>query len=97
MDNYSFSNSLKSVFLSIKTDNKNDNYAKFLAQNTENENINTVDEVSDSDSIDSVELQDSVDSIVLSSRNDKTFAQCASAGNVYSDEELNENLQALDG
>lgn len=96
-DNYSFSNSIKGVFLSMDTENKNEINNKFLAQNTENEDIADVDATSDSDDMDSIEVQDSVDSTVLSSKNDKTFQQCSSAGNIYSDEELNENLQELNG
>ena len=96
-DNYSFSNSIKGVFLSMDTEKKNEINNKFLAQNTENENINNIDAITDSDDIDSIEVQDSVDSTILSSKNDKTFQQCSSAGNIYSDKELNENLQVLDG
>jgi hypothetical protein len=96
-DNYSFSNSIKGVFLSMDTEKKNEINNKFLAQNTENEDINNIDAITDSDDIDSVEIQDSVDSTILSSKNDKTFEQCSSAGNIYSDEELNENLQELNG
>ena len=96
-DNYSFSNSIKGVFLSMDTEKKNEINNKFLAQNTENEDIADVDATSDSDDMDSIEVQDSVDSTVLSSKNNKTFQQCSSAGNIYSDEELNENLQELNG
>ena len=81
----------------MDTEKKNEINNKFLAQNTENEDIADVDATSDSDDMDSIEVQDSVDSTVLSSKNDKTFQQCSSAGNIYSDEELNENLQVLDG
>ena len=81
----------------MDTEKKNEINNKFLAQNTENENINNIDAITDSDDIGSIEVQDSVDSAILSSKNDKTFEQCSSAGNIYSDEELNENLQVLDG
>jgi hypothetical protein len=81
----------------MDTEKKNEINNKFLAQNTENENINNIDAITDSDDIDSIEVQDSVDSAILSSKNDKTFQQCSSAGNIYSDKELNENLQVLDG
>ena len=71
-------------------DDKDESYKKFLAQNTENSDINEVSEISDSDNIDSIEIQDSVDNVILSSRNDKTFDQCSSAGDIYSEDELNE-------
>ena len=96
-DNYSASDSVKAVFLSVNTEPKNEISNKFLAQNTENENADYINEVSDSDNIDSAEIQSSIDNAVLSSKNDKTFAQCSSAGNIYSEAELNENLQVLDG
>ena len=95
-DSYSVSNSLKTVFLSMN-DDKDESYKKFLAQNTENSDINEVSEISDSDNIDSIEIQDSVDNVILSSRNDKTFDQCSSAGDIYSEDELNEWLQELNG
>ena len=76
---------------------KNENYSKFLAQNIENENVDTVGEVSDSDNGNSIEVQDSVDNLILNSRNDKTFSQCSAAGNIYSEEELNDGLQELNG
>jgi hypothetical protein len=46
--------------------------------------------VSDSNIPDSLDEQNGLDSSVLNSRNDKTFAQCSSAGDIYSEEELNE-------
>ena len=81
----------------MDTEAKNKTNNKLLAQNVENEDIDNVDTVSDSNNNDSIEVQDSVDSTILSSRDDKTFEQCSSAGNIYSDEELNENLQELGG
>jgi hypothetical protein len=71
---------------------KEDNSHKFLAQNTQTEELNTIDEV-----MSSIDEQNEVDSLTLSSRNDKTFQQCSSIGNIYSDEELNEDLQELNG
>ena len=96
-DNYSVSNSIKAVFLSMDTETKSKIDNKFLAQNVENEYIDEINEVSDSNVVDSIEVQDSIDYSLVSSRNDKTFAQCSSAGNIYSEEELNENLQELNG
>jgi hypothetical protein len=66
-------------------------------QNTDNENIDVAEKASDSENVDSVEIQDSIDGVLLNSINDKTFEQCSSAGNIYSEEELNENLQELNG
>ncbi len=96
-DNYSIWNSLKAVFLSMSND-KDEDYNKFLVQNTENEDINNVNGISDSEDTDSLEIQNSVDSLILSSKtSQKTFEQCSSAGNIYSDEELSENLQEING
>ena len=89
-NNYSVSKSLKAVFLSMDNETKNKDAYKFLAQNTANE------EIFDSETI-SIDEQDEIDISILSSRNDKTFQQCSSEGNIYSDEELNENLQTLKG
>ena len=95
-DNYSIWNSLRSVFLSIdyKSDKKVYNN-KFLAQNTENDSITDVDKVSDSDDIDSIEKQNEIDNSNLNLRNDKSFYQCSTAGNIYSEDELNEWLQTI--
>ena len=46
----------------MDTEKKNEINNKFLAQNTENEDIADVDATSDSDDMDSIEVQDSVDS-----------------------------------
>jgi hypothetical protein len=70
---------------------------KYLAQNTTAEDINMDSEISDSDIINSLDAQDEVDNSILNSRNDNTFKQCSSAGNIYSDKELSENLQELIG
>ncbi|MBO7095310.1 hypothetical protein J6V86_03960 [bacterium] len=79
----------------MKTKNTTTN--KFLAQNIESD-VDTLDEVLDSVVIDSVTEQNEVDNIyMLNSRNDQTFQQCSAAGDVYSDEELNENLQEIVG
>ena len=96
-DNYSLSGSLKSVFLGMNMKTKNTTTNKFLAQNIESD-VDTLDEVLDSVVIDSVTEQNEVDNIyMLNSRNDQTFQQCSAAGDVYSDEELNENLQEIVG
>ena len=74
---------------------KND-YDKFLTQNTVIDETDN-DQISDSDIADSLDEQNEIDNSVSNTRNDKTFQQCSSAGNIYSDEELNENLQELKG
>jgi hypothetical protein len=80
------------------SNDKDEDYNKFLVQNTENEDINNVNGISDSEDTDSLEIQNSVDSLILSSKtSQKTFEQCSSAGNIYSDEELSENLQEING
>ena len=83
-DNYSLTGSLKSVFLSMDSETKHLENNKFLAQNTD-------------DTADSLTVQDEIDNSNLSSRNDQTFQQCSSDGNIYSDEELNEWLQEIVG
>ena len=73
-------------------DTKIDNDAnKFLAQNV------TTEDISDSNVTDSLDEQDELDTTVLNLKDDKTFQQCSSAGNIYSDDELDENLQGLKG
>jgi hypothetical protein len=89
MDNYSVSGSLKSVFLSMETETKKETSNKFLAQNAEVEVI-TSDNVSDSDNVDSLDEQNKIDTTALTVRNDKTFSQCSAAGDIYSEDELNE-------
>ena len=97
-DNYSIWNSLKSVLLGINYDNSQKiNVDKLLAQNIEVGEIDNLNEVSDSDVVDSINEQDKVDSSSLNIKNNKTFAQCSSAGDIYSEEELNEWLQELNG
>ena len=95
-DSYSISGSLRAVFLSMDTKSEDIN-KKYLAQNTTAEDIKLDSEISDSDIINSLDAQDEVDNSILNSRNDKTFKQCSSAGNIYSDKELSENLQELIG
>ena len=90
-DTYSISGSLKSVFLAVNTESKNETSNAFLAQNA------LISEISDSDVINSLDEQNALDNSVLNLRSDKTFQQCSFAGNVYSKEELNENLQELNG
>ena len=77
----------------MNTETKND-YNKFLAQNTL---IGDNNEISDSDITASLDEQDEVDNSILNIRDDETFQQCSSAGNIYSEEELNENLQQIVG
>ncbi|MBO7505351.1 hypothetical protein J6T66_04385 [bacterium] len=75
----------------MNTETTKENSIKFLAQNLADE------EISDSDMIDSLEEQDEIDESILISRNDKTFQQCSNIGNSYSEKELNEDLQELNG
>ena len=96
-DSYSISGSLKAVLLGMDTDAKDEDNSKFLAQNIEIEELVDSDEVSDSDVNNSIEQQNKIDISNLNSRNDKTFRQCSNAGDIYSDEELNEDLQELNG
>ena len=97
-DNYSIWNSLKSVLLSFNSnDTQKNNINRFLAQNVEIEWMDDSDTASDSNIPDSLDEQNGLDSSVLNSRNDKTFSQCSSAGDIYSEEELNEWLQELNG
>ena len=96
-DSYSVSSSLKSVFLSINTDTQKEDTNNFLAQNNSDEESSLTGGVSDTESISSVNEQDEIDNSILVSKNDKSFQQCSSAGNIYSENELNENLQELIG
>ena len=89
-DNFSVSRSLKAVFLSMDTKIDN-NTNRFLAQNE------ITGDISDSNVTDSLDEQDELDTSVLNLKDDQTFQQCSSAGNIYSDDELNENLQELKG
>ena len=96
-DNYSVSGSLKAVLLSMDTESENDDTNKFLVQNTETEEMNNETEISDSNTVDSIDEQNKIDVSALNSRNDKNFNQCSSAGDIYSEDELNEWLQELNG
>ena len=90
-DNYSVSGSLKAtLLLGMDTETKEENTDKFLAQNTENEEINNEDNIPDSDIINSIDDQNKIDTLEINSRDDKTFYQCSSIGNIYSEDELNE-------
>lgn len=81
--NYSVWGSLKTVFLSLNSDDsKRNDSSKFLAQNADD---------------DSIEVQNSIDSTVIKARNDKSFSQCSSAGDIYSDKELSEWLYEIVG
>ena len=92
-DNYSFTNSLRSVFLGFNTNENKADYKKLLAQNIEEE-VLTSNEVSDSDTSISIETQNIIDNSAISWRNDQTFDKCS---DIYSNEELNEWLQELNG
>jgi hypothetical protein len=81
----------------MDTDTKDEDSGKFLAQNIEIEELIDSNEVSDSDISNSIEQQNKIDISNLNSRNDKTFRQCSNAGDIYSDDELNEDLQELNG
>jgi hypothetical protein len=74
--------------MDTKIDNNNN---RFLAQNV------ITPDTSDSNITDSLDEQDEFDASVLNLKNDKLFEQCLSVGNIYSDDELNENLQELKG
>ena len=94
-DNFSFNNSLKSVFLSKNLENHVTRNNKLLAQNISSWITNiSVEENSDSSNL---ETQDIVDTSILNLRVDKTFSQCNSVWNIYSDKELSENLKELNG
>ena len=87
---YTVTNSLKSVFLSynnIETD-------KLLAQNTLN--TSTLTDIESSENVlSSLDDQDKVDTTFLSSKHRQNFAQCLSAWNIYSEDELNADLQEV--
>jgi hypothetical protein len=74
--------------MNLKANDLNSN--RFLAQSTEVEEINSSDKISDSSNVSSLIKQDTIDNSILNSRNDKNFSQCSSAGNIYSEDELNE-------
>ncbi len=87
---YTVTNSLKSVFLSynnIDTD-------KLLAQNTLNTGTLT-DTESSENVLSSLDDQDKIDTTFLSSKHQQNFAQCLSAWNIYSEDELNADLQEV--
>ena len=93
-NNFSFSSSLKAVFLSMSTENKkwNENY-KFLAQNENIDEIGDWDVASDTNLMSSVDQQNEIDGVVLGSKKYWNFEQCISAWDIYSDEELGESMQ----
>ena len=91
---YSVTNSLKAVFLSYNTENKDvDNY-KLLAQNVTTEENNT-DEESDSRSNSSLDEQDLIDLSIINTNKQPDFFQCSKEWNIYSEEELNKDLQEV--
>lgn len=73
----------------MNSETKHPENNKFLAQNTNIEESSD-NKISDSDTDISLDSQNEIDNSNLSSRNDQTFQQCSSAGDIYSDEELNE-------
>ncbi|MBO7505458.1 hypothetical protein J6T66_05015 [bacterium] len=81
----------------MDTEVKHENTHTLLAQNTTNEEVNIDSEISNSEVMSSLAEQDGIDSSILDSKHDETFKQCSSIGNIYSEEELAENLQTLDG
>lgn len=95
-NNFSFSSSLKTVFLSMSTENKkwSDSY-KFLAQNENIEEIDNWNNISDTNLINSIEQQNEIDNAILGSKKYWNFEQCISAWDIYSDEELGESMQEI--
>ena len=89
INSYSFWNSLKSTFLSINTlnDKKSDNN-RLLAQNLTDSNI--YNSLLDSDA---VNINNSKDNKTYQ----KSFTQCMKDWKIYSEDELNENLQEIIG
>ena len=85
---YSVSGSLKNVFLSKDIQPSN----KLLAQNMSSI---ASDNVSDSEIVTDIEIQDLIDENSITIKNEKNFAQCSAAGNIYSEDELNEDLQEI--
>jgi hypothetical protein len=47
--------------------------------------------------VSSINEQNIIDKTIINSKNDKDFKQCSSAGNIYSEDELYEGLQELNG
>jgi len=80
---------LRATFLSINYNKTEEKNSIILAQNISENN----DENSNYSSLNSIILQDSIDSSFLQSGNNKSFYQCIAAGNIYSEEELNADLQ----
>ncbi len=93
-NSFSFSNSLKSVLLTTNTTDTKFS-EKLLAQNTIDETENDWSNVADYTDKAPLESQDTLDSQIIESKNRQDFVQCLSAGNIYSDKELNENLESL--
>ena len=91
--NYSLSSSMKSVLLSFDNQER-DGYANapLLAQSSwSNENYeSSAEEIS-------LEEQSIIDESIVNSRENLTFNQCSSEGNIYSESELNEWLQEIIG
>ena len=81
---------MRTVFLGMNTNNKEDTYDEFLVQNTEDYETSASNEVSDVEILNTIEQQDVINGSALNSKSNKTFAQCSSAGDIYSEDELNE-------
>ena len=88
-NSYSVWNSLKSVLLTLNTDNSNEvNNRLLIAQNVEDEEIDDtfgIDTISGNTN--SLVSQDYIDTSILNSKNDQTFSKCLSDGNIYSEYE----------
>ena len=93
-DSFSVSNSLKGVFLSmgIKEEKQNNSY-KFIAQNENVWDVGSWNIVSDTIINSSIEQQNNIDNNVLGSKKYWNHEQCISAWDIYSDEELDENVE----
>lgn len=92
---YSIWNSLKAVFLSANIDDKKWDQNKFLVQNTGTGASDFISDLENPENL--MNYQDSIDSSNLNLREDKTFVQCSSAWNIYSEDELNDGLQKIVG
>ena len=82
--------SFKTVFLSMEVSNKKENNKKLLAQNLTNSSVYNLILNSDTNTLDTNILKNSNESQL-------SFFQCSKAKNIYSEEELNENLQEIIG
>ena len=92
---YSVWYSLRGVFLWMNKQDDDVDNNKFLAQIMGIENIDEINQVSDTDTINSIEEQNDIDISSLNPKKDESFGQCYSNGNIYSEDELNEWLQQI--